>query len=126
MDKNMRILVVDDFPTMRKIVINILLELGFNASHMQEADDGDTALAMLRGGSFDFLITDWNMPRMSGLDLVKTVRKDARLTKLPILMVTAEGKKEQIIMAAKAGANGYILKPFTAETMQTKLAKIFP
>ena len=123
MDKNMKILVVDDFSTMRRIIKNLLRDLGFN--NTQEADDGNTALPMLQAGNFDFLVTDWNMPGMQGIDLLKAVRADARLKTLPVLMVTAESKREQIIEAAQAGVNGYIVKPFTAATLNEKLGKIF-
>jgi two-component system, chemotaxis family, chemotaxis protein CheY len=123
LDKNMRILIVDDFSTMRRIIKNLLRDLGF--TNTQEADDGNTALPLLKKGGFDFLITDWNMPGMSGLDLLKAVRADADLGKLPILMVTAEAKREQIIAAAEAGVNGYIVKPFTALTLKEKIEKIF-
>jgi two-component system chemotaxis response regulator CheY len=119
----MKILIVDDFSTMRRIIKGLLHELGFN--NVEEADDGNTALPLLKGGKFDFLVTDWNMPGMSGLDLIKTVRSDARLGKLPVLMVTAEAKREQIIEAAQAGVNGYIVKPFTANTLKEKMDKIF-
>lgn len=119
----MRILVVDDFSTMRRIIKNLLRELGF--IHVDEADDGTTALPMLRSGHYDFLITDWNMPGMTGIDLLKAVRSDPALAKLPVLMVTAEAKREQIIMAAQAGVNGYIVKPFTAGTLKEKIEKIF-
>ncbi len=122
MDKNMKILVVDDFSTMRGIIKNFLRELGY--SNIMEADDGSTALPLLQNGEFDFLITDWNMPGMSGLDLVKTVRGSPRLAALPILMVTAEAKRDQIVAAAQAGINGYIVKPFTANTLKEKLDKI--
>ena len=122
MSSQMAILVVDDFSTMRRIVKNLLQELGYQ--NIQEADDGTTALPMLKSGSFDFLITDWNMPNMPGLQLLKEVRSDVRLAQLPVLMVTAEAKREQIIEAAQAGVNGYIIKPFTAETLKEKLAKI--
>jgi two-component system chemotaxis response regulator CheY len=123
MDKNMKILVVDDFSTMRRIVKNVLHELGFN--NTDEADDGVTALPMLRSGNYDFVITDWNMPGMQGLDLLKAIRADARLARTPVLMVTAEAKKEQIVKAAEAGVNGYIVKPFTPETLREKISKIF-
>jgi len=119
----MNILVVDDFSTMRRIIKNLLRELGFN--NVSEADDGSTALPMLKGGGFDFLITDWNMPGMNGLDLIKAVRADANLSKLPILMVTAEAKREQIVEAAQAGVNGYVVKPFNAVTLKEKIDKIF-
>ena len=118
----MKFLVVDDFPTMRRIVKNLLHDLGY--PNVTEADDGKTALPMLQAGSFDFLISDWNMPGMSGLDLIKAVRQDSRLAKLPVLMLTAEAKREQIIEAAQAGVNGYVIKPFTAETLKEKLDKI--
>ena len=123
MDKNMKILIVDDFSTMRRIIKNLLRDLGFN--NTQEADDGTTALPMLRGGDFDFLVTDWNMPGMQGIDLLKEVRADADLASLPVLMVTAEQKREQIVEAAQAGVNGYIVKPFTAQTLKEKIDKIF-
>ena len=123
LDKNMKVLVVDDFSTMRRIVKNLLRDLGF--SNISEADDGSTALPMLQGGDFDFVVTDWNMPGMQGIDLLKAIRADASLSHIPVLMVTAEAKKEQIVMAAQAGVNGYIVKPFTAATLKTKLDKIF-
>ncbi|AAZ28242.1 MULTISPECIES: chemotaxis response regulator CheY [Colwellia] len=123
MDKNMKVLVVDDFSTMRRIVKNLLRDLGF--TNIQEADDGNTALPMLQGGDFDFVVTDWNMPGMQGIDLLKAIRADANLSHIPVLLITAEAKKEQIIMAAQAGVNGYIVKPFTAATLKTKLDKIF-
>lgn len=123
MDKNMKILVVDDFSTMRRIIKNLLRDLGFN--NTQEADDGLTALPKLQAGDFDFLVTDWNMPGMQGIDLLKAVRADAKLSTLPVLMVTAEAKKEQIVEAAQAGVNGYIVKPFTAATLKEKIDKIF-
>jgi len=123
LDKNMKILVVDDFSTMRRIVKNLLRDLGFNNTH--EADDGLTALPMLKTGNFDFLVTDWNMPGMQGIDLLKAVRADEKIKTLPVLMVTAESKREQIIEAAQAGVNGYIVKPFTAGTLSEKLNKIF-
>ncbi len=123
MDKNMKILVVDDFSTMRRIIKNVLHELGYN--NTDEADDGKTALPMLQGGSYDFVITDWNMPGMQGIDLLKAIRSDSKLASTPVLMVTAEAKKDQIVMAAQAGVNGYIVKPFTAETLREKISKIF-
>ncbi len=119
----MKILIVDDFSTMRRIIKNLLRDLGFNNTH--EADDGSTALPMLKNGDFEFLVTDWNMPGMQGIDLLKEVRKDENLRHLPVLMVTAEAKREQIIEAAQAGVNGYIVKPFTAATLKEKLDKIF-
>jgi two-component system chemotaxis response regulator CheY len=123
LDKNMKILVVDDFSTMRRIIKNLLKDLGFN--NIQEADDGNTALPMLQMGDFDFVVTDWNMPGMQGIDLLKAIRGDVKLKHLPVLMVTAEAKKEQIVAAAQAGVNGYVVKPFTAATLKAKLAKIF-
>ena len=122
MDKNMKILIVDDFSTMRRIIKNLLRDLGF--TNTAEADDGTTALPMLKSGSFDFLVTDWNMPGMSGIDLLRTVRADERLKHLPVLMVTAEARKEDIVTAAQAGASGYIVKPFTKATLEEKLGKI--
>jgi two-component system chemotaxis response regulator CheY len=119
----MKVLVVDDFSTMRRIVKNLLRDLGF--TNIQEADDGSTALPMLQGGEFDFVVTDWNMPGMQGIDLLKAIRADASLSHIPVLLITAEAKKEQIVMAAQAGVNGYIVKPFTAATLKTKLDKIF-
>ncbi|NLJ93105.1 MAG: response regulator, partial [Aeromonadales bacterium] len=115
MDKNMKILIVDDFSTMRRIIKNLLRDLGFNNTF--EADDGSTALPMLKGGDFDFVVTDWNMPQMQGIDLLKAIRADESLKHLPVLMVTAEAKREQIIAAAQAGVNGYVVKPFTAGTL---------
>lgn len=122
MSKDLKFLVVDDFSTMRRIIKNLLNDLGY--SNVSEADDGKTALPMLQAGGFDFLITDWNMPGMPGLDLIKAVRADAKLSKMPVLMLTAEAKREQIIEAAQAGVNGYVIKPFTAETLKEKLDKI--
>ena len=123
MDKNMKVLVVDDFSTMRRIIKNLLRDLGFNNTH--EADDGSTALPMLKNGDFEFLVTDWNMPGMQGIDLLRAIRADDKLKHLPVLMVTAEAKKEQIVAAAQAGVNGYVVKPFTAATLKEKLDKIF-
>lgn len=123
MNKDMKILVVDDFSTMRRIIKNLLRDLGFTKT--EEADDGKTALPMLQKGDFDFLITDWNMPGMQGIDLLKAVRQDPNLSSLPVLMVTAESKKDQIVEAAQAGVNGYIVKPFTAETLNEKIQKVF-
>jgi len=122
-NKDMKILIVDDFSTMRRIIKNLLRDLGFQNTH--EADDGQTALPMLQSGNFDFLVTDWNMPGMQGIDLLKAVRADPKLSSLPVLMVTAESKREQIVEAAQAGVNGYIVKPFTAQTLQEKIGKIF-
>lgn len=122
-DKNMSILVVDDFPTMRRIVRSLLKELGFN--NVDEAEDGQDALNKLRGGSFEFVVSDWNMPNLDGLEMLKQIRSDDGLKHLPVLMVTAEAKKDNIIAAAQAGANGYVVKPFTAATLEEKLNKIF-
>jgi len=119
----MKILIVDDFSTMRRIIKNLLRDLGFTNTF--EADDGHTALPMLKNGDFEFVVTDWNMPIMEGIDLLKEIRKDPKLKHLPVLMVTAEAKREQIIEAAQAGVNGYIIKPFTAGTLKEKLDKIF-
>jgi len=119
----MRILVVDDFSTMRRIVKNLLRDLGF--TNTVEADDGKTALPILEAGGIDFLVTDWNMPGMTGIELLKAVRANPDLVSLPVLMVTAEAKREQIIMAAQAGVNGYVIKPFTAATLKEKIEKIF-
>jgi two-component system chemotaxis response regulator CheY len=119
----MKILIVDDFSTMRRIIKNLLRDLGYN--NTQEADDGSTALPMLQKGDFDFVVTDWNMPGMQGIDLLKAIRADDSLKHLPVLMVTAEAKREQIIAAAQAGVNGYVVKPFTAATLKEKLDKIF-
>jgi len=119
----MKILVVDDFSTMRRIIKNLLRELGFN--NIDEADDGQTALPKLQAGGIDFLVTDWNMPGMTGIDLLKAVRADPALANLPVLLVTAEAKREQIVEAAQAGVNGYVIKPFTAQTLAEKIEKIF-
>ena len=120
---NTKFLVVDDFSTMRRIVRNLLKELGY--TNVDEAEDGSMALSKLRSEQFDFVISDWNMPVMDGLTMLQNIRADAALSKLPVLMVTAEAKKENIIAAAQAGANGYVVKPFTAATLDEKLAKIF-
>ncbi|OKP01761.1 chemotaxis response regulator CheY [Xenorhabdus eapokensis] len=121
--KDLRFLVVDDFSTMRRIVRNLLKELGFN--NVDEAQDGAEALTKLRTAEFDFVISDWNMPNIDGLELLKTIRSEAKLAALPVLMVTAEAKKENIIAAAQAGASGYVVKPFTAAILEEKLNKIF-
>ncbi|QAU34326.1 chemotaxis response regulator CheY [Janthinobacterium sp. 17J80-10] len=120
---NTKFLVVDDFSTMRRIVRNLLKELGY--TNVDEAEDGSMALTKLRSEQFDFVISDWNMPIMDGLTMLQNIRADAALSKLPVLMVTAEAKKENIIAAAQAGANGYVVKPFTAATLDEKLSKIF-
>ncbi|HSH87724.1 MULTISPECIES: chemotaxis response regulator CheY [Methylophilus] len=120
---NTKFLVVDDFSTMRRIVRNLLKELGYN--NVEEAEDGADALSKLRSGDFEFVVSDWNMPNMDGLTMLQNIRADAKLSKLPVLMVTAEAKKENIIAAAQAKANGYVVKPFTAATLEEKLSKIF-
>lgn len=122
-DKNLKILVVDDFSTMRRIIRNLLKELGF--TNVDEAEDGVVALQKLKGGGFEFVVSDWNMPNMTGIELLRAIRADATLKQLPVIMVTAEAKKENIIEAAQAGANGYVVKPFTAATLEEKLNKIF-
>lgn len=122
MSKDLRFLVVDDFSTMRRIIKNLLHDLGY--ANVTEADDGNTALPILQQGGIDFLITDWNMPGMPGLELLKAVRADAKLKAMPVLMLTAEAKREQIVEAAQAGVNGYVIKPFTAVTLKEKLDKI--
>jgi len=123
-DKNLKFLVVDDFSTMRRIVRNLLKELGY--TNVEEAEDGAIALQKLKhGGDFGFVISDWNMPNMDGLTLLKSIRADDGLKSLPVLMVTAEAKKENIIAAAQAGASGYVVKPFTATTLDEKIGKVF-
>ena len=122
-NKNLKFRVVDDFPTMRRIVMSLLKELGY--TNLAEAENGAEGLAKLRSNSFDFVVSDWNMPIMDGLTMLQQIRQDPALKHLPVLMVTAEAKKENIIAAAQAGASGYVVKPFTAATLQEKLAKIF-
>lgn len=119
LDQNMRILVVDDFSTMRRIIRNVLKEIGY--SNIEEADDGDTALEKLRAGGIDFVVTDWNMPNLTGLELLKTIRSDHQLRNLPVLMVTAESAKDNVIEAVQAGVNHYIVKPFTVAAMKEKI-----
>ena len=123
MNKEMQILVVDDFSTMRRIVKNQLRELGF--SNIREADDGSSALDVLKSTHIDFVVTDWNMPGMAGIDLLKAMRSDDNMKHLPVLMVTAEAKREQIVEAAQAGVNGYVVKPFTADALKEKIDRIF-
>ncbi len=123
-DLNMQILVVDDFSTMRRIVKNILRQLGYN--NVVEADDGTTAMVKLKTTKIDFVITDWNMPKMTGLELLKQIRADPELKSMPVLMVTAEALQENILAAVKAGVNNYVVKPFDAQTLSDKMAKIFP
>jgi two-component system chemotaxis response regulator CheY len=122
-DKSLKILVVDDFSTMRRIVRNLLKELGY--TNVDEAEDGVVALQKLKGSNFQFVVTDWNMPNMTGIQLLRAIRADPTLKALPVLMITAEAKKENIIEAAQSGASGYIVKPFTAATLEEKLKKIF-
>jgi len=122
-DYGMKILIVDDVSTMRRIIKNLLRDLGFN--NIREAADGSTALQMLQNDNIDFLVTDWNMPGITGIDLLKAVRADETLSALPVLMLTAESNREQIIEAAQAGVNGYIVKPFTALTLKEKIDRIF-
>ncbi|GIX47072.1 MAG: response regulator [Candidatus Tectimicrobiota bacterium] len=120
---NLKILTVDDFSTMRRIIRSILRQLGY--TNVVEAEDGASALALLRQDKFDFVISDWNMPNMSGLELLKAMRADDRLKDIPVLLVTAEALKENVVEAIKAGVNGYIVKPFTAETLKEKIDAIF-
>ncbi len=122
MSSGIRFLVVDDFSTMRRMVRVVLHELGYE--NVIEAEDGDSALPILKQGGIDFLVTDWNMPGMQGLELLKAVRADPKLAKLPVLLVTAEAKRDQIVEAAQAGVSGYVLKPFTAQTLKSKIEKI--
>jgi two-component system chemotaxis response regulator CheY len=122
-DPKVKFLIVDDFSTMRRIIRNLLKELGY--TNVDEAEDGVMALAKLRSDAFDFVVSDWNMPNMDGLTMLQQIRADPALAKLPVLMVTAEAKKENIIAAAQAGASGYVVKPFTAATLDEKLNKIF-
>ncbi|MBX9631786.1 MAG: chemotaxis response regulator CheY [Burkholderiales bacterium] len=122
MSKDMKFLVVDDFSTMRRIIRNLLKELGF--TNVDEAEDGVSALAKLKGGGFDFVVSDWNMPNMTGIELLRAIRVDETLKHLPVLMVTAEAKKENIVEAAQSGASGYVVKPFTAVTLDEKISKI--
>ncbi len=121
---NMKILVVDDFQTMRRIIKNYLRQLGFN--NVEEAEDGDVALEKLKESEFDFVITDWNMPKMTGIDLLKKIRAANNFKNIPVLIITAEAEKENVVQAAQAGVNDYIVKPFTPEVLQTKIEKIFP
>jgi two-component system chemotaxis response regulator CheY len=123
LDTSIKILVVDDFPTMRRIVRNLLKELQF--TNVDEAEDGAAGLEKLKAGSYGLVVSDWNMPNMDGLEMLKAIRSDPVLGKTPVLMVTAEAKKENIIAAAQAGANGYVVKPFTAVTLEEKITRIF-
>lgn len=119
LDNNMKILVVDDFSTMRRIIKNILREIGYN--NVDEADDGATALEKLKAAKFDFVVTDWNMPNMPGIDLLKAIRQDEALKDTPVLMVTAEAAKENVVTAVAAGVNNYIVKPFTAAALKERI-----
>jgi len=122
-DKSIKILVVDDFPTMRRIIRNLLKELEF--VNVDEAEDGAVGLEKIKNGNYGFVVSDWNMPNMDGLAMLQAIRADPAFAKLPVLMVTAEAKKENIIAAAQAGANGYVVKPFTSITLEEKITKIF-
>lgn len=122
LDQSMKVLVIDDFPTMRRIIKNLLKEIGYE--DVDEAEDGDVALDKLKGGGFDFVVSDWNMPNMTGLDLLKAVRAEASIKDIPFLMVTAEAAKENIVLAVEAGVNNYIVKPFTAAVLKEKIGKI--
>lgn len=121
--KNIKILVVDDFPTMRRIIRNLLKDLGFE--NVDEAEDGQMGMDKVRNNNFDLVVSDWNMPNMDGLEMLQQIRADEILSSLPVLMVTAEAKKENIVAAAKAGASGYVVKPFTAAVLEEKINKIF-
>jgi len=123
LDLKMKVLVVDDFSTMRRILKNILKQIGY--SDIEEAEDGNSALARLRQGGFGLVVSDWNMPNMTGLDLLKAIRADNALNNMPVLMVTAEAKKENVMDAIKAGVNNYVVKPFTADVLKDKIEKIF-
>lgn len=122
-DQNMKIMVVDDFSTMRRIIKNILRELGY--TNVEEADDGSTALEKLKGGGFEFVVTDWNMPNMPGIELLRNIRADDELKSIPVLMVTAEKAKENVVEAVEAGVNNYIVKPFTAAALKERIDLIF-
>jgi two-component system chemotaxis response regulator CheY len=120
----MKILVVDDMSTMRRIVKNILKQLGY--ANVEEAENGEEGLTKLKGGGFGFVVSDWNMPVMTGIDMLRAIRADEAIKKTPVLMVTAEAQQENLVEAVKAGVSNYIVKPFTAETLQEKINKIFP
>lgn len=123
LDPKMKILCVDDFATMRRIIKNIFNQIGFD--NVEEAENGAEAYEKVKDGSFKFVVTDWNMPVLDGLGLLKKVRNDPKIKDLPILMVTAEAEKEKVVQAIQAGVNNYIVKPFTAETLKEKMDKIF-
>jgi len=122
-DFNQKVLVVDDFSTMRKLIRNVLKEIGFN--HIYEAETGVTALDILRSDEIGLVLTDWNMPAMTGLELLQRIRREPASKDIPVLMVTAEGKKENVVEAIKAGADNFVVKPFTAETIREKIEQIF-
>ncbi len=124
LDLSMKILVVDDFSTMRRIIKNILKQIGF--TDIDEAENGQVALSKLNDNDYDLVVSDWNMPEMTGIELLKAVRATEAIKDIPFLMVTAEAKKENVVEAVKAGVNNYIVKPFTAEILQEKIEKIFP
>jgi two-component system, chemotaxis family, chemotaxis protein CheY len=121
-DQNMKILTVDDFPTMRRIIRNMLRQLGY--TNIVEAEDGAEAWSLLQREKVDLVISDWNMPNMNGLDLLKAIRADEHLKPLPVLLVTAEALKDNVVAAVKAGVNNYVVKPFTAETLKDKIDAI--
>ena len=123
LDFKIKVLVVDDFSTMRRILKNILKQIGY--SDIEEAEDGNSALVRLRQGGYGLVVSDWNMPNMTGLDLLKAIRADNELNNMPVLMVTAEAKKENVLDAIKAGVNNYVVKPFTADVLKEKIEKIF-
>ena len=123
MDFSMKVLVVDDFATMRRIVKNVLKQIGF--TQILEADDGTTALGVLKENKIDLIISDWNMPQMNGLDLLKTVRKEDATREIPFVMVTAEAQKDNVLQAVQAGVSNYIVKPFTADAVKEKLNQVF-
>ena len=123
MDLNMKVLIVDDFATMRRILKNIMKQIGF--SDITEADNGKNALKILKSQEIDLILCDWNMPEMAGIEVLNTVRGDDELKNTPFIMVTAEAQKENILEAVKAGVSSYVVKPFTAETVEQKLKKVF-
>ena len=123
LDRNIRILVVDDFSTMRRVVKNLLDDLGF--SNVDEADDGVTAWPLIQTGQYEFIVSDLNMPEMSGLELLKRIREDVNLNTIPFLLITAEAKRSQFLEASQLGVDGYIVKPFTAATLNNQIEKIF-
>jgi two-component system chemotaxis response regulator CheY len=123
MDLKMKVLIVDDFATMRRILRNILKQIGF--TDITEADDGSTALKELKKEKYDLILSDWNMPEMAGIDLLNAIRADDELKGIPFVMITAEAQKDNIVGAVKAGVNSYVVKPFTADTINEKLKKVF-